>query len=256
MAIKKIIKQIITSLTPKAIREFYAYPFMIPLIQEIKTLKKQYEYVNMSYSQEGEDLFLNRIFADKREGFYVDIGAHHPKRFSNTYSFYRRGWRGINIDAMPGSMRLFNEQRPEDINLEVGISVDNNKVLKYFIFNEPGLNTFSEEVAKKNDGIYNRYYITDILELKVERLDSILDAYLPKNQHIDFFSIDVEGLDLQVLQSNNWEQYRPDIILVESDDSPDIQAHINSEIAAFLNSVNYQFIGKTFKTLFFQNAKA
>jgi len=52
-----------------------------------------------SYSQEGEDLILLRIFEKKRIGFYVDVGSHHPFRFSNTYLFYRLGWRGINIDA-------------------------------------------------------------------------------------------------------------------------------------------------------------
>jgi hypothetical protein len=72
-----------------------------------------------SWSQEGEDLILARIFGDKPDGFYVDVGAHHPKRFSNTYYFYRRGWRGINIDAMPGSMLAFNRLRPSDINIEL-----------------------------------------------------------------------------------------------------------------------------------------
>ena len=53
----------------------------------------------LSYSQEGEDLILQRIFATRERGFYVDVGAHHPQRFSNTYKFYRGGWRGINAQA-------------------------------------------------------------------------------------------------------------------------------------------------------------
>lgn len=74
-----------------------------------------------SYSQEGEDMILHRIFERQCKGFYVDIGAHHPFRFSNTYLFYKRGWSGINIDAMPGSMNIFNKFRNRDINLEYGI---------------------------------------------------------------------------------------------------------------------------------------
>jgi hypothetical protein len=54
-------------------------------------------YATKSYSQEGEDMILQRMFGEKKHGFYVDVGAHHPRRFSNTYSFYRRGWSGINI---------------------------------------------------------------------------------------------------------------------------------------------------------------
>ena len=75
-----------------------------------------------SWSQEGEDMILHRIFGGKKSGFYVDVGAHHPKRFSNTYFFYCHGWRGINIDAMPGRMKLFNQWRPKDINLEMGVA--------------------------------------------------------------------------------------------------------------------------------------
>src|SRR5690349_18351333 len=75
-----------------------------------------------SYSQEGEDMVLRRVFEHKAHGFYVDVGAHHPMRFSNTYFFYRRGWRGINIDARPGSKREFDRARPRDINVECGVA--------------------------------------------------------------------------------------------------------------------------------------
>ena len=81
-----------------------------------------------SYSQEGEDIILARIFGKQQNGFYVDVGAHHPYRFSNTYFFYKRGWKGINIDAMPGSMKIFNKYRPRDKNIEAGISDTKKKI--------------------------------------------------------------------------------------------------------------------------------
>ena len=87
----------------------------------IEHLKYFTIYKNDSYSQEGEDLIINRLIDSKKNGFYIDIGAHHPFRFSNTYKFYKMGWNGINIDAMPGSMKLFREKRPRDINIECGI---------------------------------------------------------------------------------------------------------------------------------------
>src|SRR4051794_10306733 len=71
-----------------------------------------------SYSQEGEDMVLRRVFNNKRGGFFVDVGAHHPRMYSNTYYFYLRDWRGINIDAMPGGMAAFDRMRPGDINVE------------------------------------------------------------------------------------------------------------------------------------------
>ena len=113
-------------------------------------------YKNNSYSQEGEDLILHKIFPDKKNGFYVDIGAHHPFRFSNTYYFYRKGWRGVNIDAAPGSMKLFNKYRSRDINIEAAIS---NKIetLTYYKFNDPALNTFDKDLAQTRIG--NKYKI-------------------------------------------------------------------------------------------------
>jgi len=81
-----------------------------------------WKFKRISYSQEGEDLILERFFEGMNTGFYVDVGAFHPKRFSNTYIFYKKGWHGINIDARPGSMKLFNFVRPRDINLEIPIS--------------------------------------------------------------------------------------------------------------------------------------
>src|SRR5574341_354761 len=73
-------------------------------------------YAMKSYSQEGKDMILRRIFGNVENGFYVDVGAYHPKRFSNTFYFYKKGWSGINIDAMPGSMKFFTKMRSRDIN--------------------------------------------------------------------------------------------------------------------------------------------
>ncbi|ETD27688.1 hypothetical protein [Helicobacter canis] len=81
-------------------------------------------YMNPSYSIEGEDRIVRALLWQKHDkGFYVDVGAHHPFRFSNTYLFYTQGWSGINIDATPGSMKAFNKYRPRDINLEVGVGM-------------------------------------------------------------------------------------------------------------------------------------
>ncbi|MCX2716544.1 hypothetical protein OQH61_02215 [Helicobacter sp. MIT 21-1697] len=81
-------------------------------------------FQNKSYAQQGEDLILQEMLNNIQYGFYVDVGAHHPFRFSNTYLFYQKGWKGINIDAMPNSMKLFSRFRPRDINIECGIALN------------------------------------------------------------------------------------------------------------------------------------
>ena len=109
---------------------------------------RRFALLQESYSQEGEDLVLAQIFEGKPPGFYVDVGAHHPIRYSNTYLFYRRGWRGINIEAMPGSMEEFRRVRPHDTNIEALVSLDRGSV-PFFVFNESALNTTSVKLAKQ-----------------------------------------------------------------------------------------------------------
>lgn len=87
------------------------------------------------YSQEGEDQILRRMFEKKNTGFFVDVGAHHPIRFSNTYFFYRKGWSGVNIDATPGSMVSFDKLRARDTNIECGID-EQEDVLDFYCFSD------------------------------------------------------------------------------------------------------------------------
>lgn len=72
-------------------------------------------YSKQSFFQEGEDRLLDPYFGDRNNGFYEDVGAHQLRRFSSTYLFYKLGWRGINIDAMPDSMKSFKSMRPRDV---------------------------------------------------------------------------------------------------------------------------------------------
>ncbi|MBD1874003.1 FkbM family methyltransferase [Nodosilinea sp. FACHB-131] len=210
-----------------------------------------YSHHNLSFSQEGEDRILCRIFEYQNQGFYVDVGAHHPQRFSNTYLFYLRGWKGINIDAMPGSMKQFEELRPEDINVEAAIS-DSQETLNYYMFDEPALNSFSEKVSVERGEMTN-YKIIDKSLIKTRRLSEILDQYLLVDQVIDFLNIDVEGLDYQVLLSNDWSKYKPKVILVE-----ELSSSINSivssptEIGSLLSHQGYELFAKTFNTSFYR----
>ncbi|WP_198007933.1 FkbM family methyltransferase [Methylovulum miyakonense] len=205
-------------------------------------------YSIKSYSQEGEDMILMRIFGKQQIGFYVDVGAHHPFRFSNTYFFYKQGWKGINIDAMPESMKLFQKFRPRDINLEIPIS-NNDRLLTYYAFNEPALNGFSRELSKVRDG-NNGYFIQQEIELQTSKLSSVLDKHLPNGVEIDFLSIDVEGLDLDILHSNDWNKYKPRIILVEILGSS-LSEIENSEFAIFLKKYSYIVFAKTMNTVIF-----
>jgi FkbM family methyltransferase len=183
------------------------------------------------------------------KGFYVDVGAHHPYRFSNTNFFYKKGWRGINIEPTPEGIKAFNIFRRRDINLNIGISGKSGKLL-FYCFNDAALNGFSKEVSEDRNNRPNKYKIIKEIEVETQPLSYVLDKYLPENQQIDFITIDVEGLDLEVLQSNNWEKYKPLYIAVE--DSINFTTLADSEIHTFLEKQGYQLIAKTLRTLFFK----
>ncbi|WP_426327662.1 FkbM family methyltransferase [Pedobacter sp. R-06] len=216
----------------------------------VTTLFPRLSYGVRAYSSEGEDLILKRIFDKKQHGVYIDVGAHHPFRVSNTYLFYKQNWTGINIDPMPGSMAVFNRHRPKDINLEMGVS-EAKQQLTYFIFNEPALNTFSPEKVKEYSQAAN-YRV--IAEKKIETwpLADILDKYLAKDVAIDFLTIDAEGLDLEVLRSNNWDKYRPEYVLAESPPFEVFQPD-RSELCQFMQQIGYSLFAKTYYTYFFKN---
>jgi FkbM family methyltransferase len=206
-------------------------------------------YALKSYSVEGEDLILNRILHGKSRGFYVDVGAHHPRRFSNTHRFYRDGWSGINIEPNPAAMKKFRSERSRDINLQYGVA-NQPAQLTYYQFDEPALNTFDRSLVESR--LANTpYKLTGTIEVPVERLDRLLQQHLPENQEIDFLSIDVEGLDLQVLQSNDWRRYRPRCVLVESLDTA-IEDDMQGEIFLYLRLQGYELLAKTFNTLIFR----
>lgn len=215
--------------------------------------EKPVTYGRLSYSQEGEDMILARIFEGKNNGFYVDVGAHHPQRLSNTYYFYLQGWRGINLDARPGSMNLFHKIRPRDINLEIGIS-DTPQKLTYYTFNETAVNSFCKNFVEELNKT-EIFKIVSQTEIQTYALSEILDKYLPCDRVIDFLNIDVEGLDYQVLKSNDWKKYRPKIVLVESLQlsslcQQDRQFHQKID---FMQEQDYQLYCKTVDTLIFKD---
>jgi FkbM family methyltransferase len=204
-------------------------------------------FSTVSFSQEGEDLILKRFFSGKRDGFYVDVGAHHPRRFSNTYLHYLDGWRGINIDASPDSIARFKKERPRDLNL-VKLVSNSETELSFYLFHEGALNTTSESLAKEREKV--GYPVKQKVTLRSERLKTILVEHVPPGQKIDFMSVDVEGEDLNVLQSNDWAKYRPTVLLVEMLGNP--QEMVNdSPTHQLLRSVGYQPFAKTFNTYFF-----
>ena len=215
-------------------------------------LTGEYGWARRSWSQEGEDLILSRIFSDLKDGFYIDIGAHHPFRFSNTFLFYKKGWSGIAVDPLPGVKILFNKHRPRDLTLEMGVA-SSKKYFEYYMFNEPAINTFNKKYAEEI--IHDKVYaLVEIKHIECIPLSEILDKFLPHNKQIDFMTVDAELKDLEVLQSNCWKKYRPKVIVAESN-NPSIFEIKNDPIAIYLGSIGYAPIAKAVNSVIYQDVR-
>lgn len=202
------------------------------------------EFQKTYYSQGGEDIILLNIFKHLvrvKEGFYVDAGAFHPYKYSNTALLYEQGWRGINIDPCPGCMELFEKERPGDINLEIGVSNKEETLTYYEIEGRPAANSFSPEFLKATGNFQN---IARETPIKTKTLEQILDKHLPEGKSIDLLNVDVEGYDYQVLSSNDWKEYRPKVIIVELN-SKTFEEVLNSQIIKFMKALNYGLVAKT-----------
>jgi FkbM family methyltransferase len=215
-----------------------------------RTLDLLITYKKATYSQFGEDQFLMNYFGNKANGFFVDVGAYHPRQFSNTYLLYKKGWRGINVDATPGSMSLFERLRPRDQNVEFAVS-NSNQPITFVNWGTDSENTNNPDqsaaVEKKKGKPVSQ------VQLVPKTLNQILEMSKAKYQSFDLLSVDVEGWDLQVLQSLDWKTHAPEIVLVE-DYSENLNLLLQSPIYKYLASMNYKLIGWYTPTLVFKKS--
>jgi FkbM family methyltransferase len=224
-------------------------PIVRRVLRGIRNASGPLLWPTLSYAQEGEDLVIKRWFDGSKPGFYVEVGCHHPFRFSNTYLFYKRGWRGLCIDPLPGTARSFKRWRPKDIVLEMGVS-EQPSTLTYYMFDEPAVNTFDPGSVARVEA-EGKYRLVDKRSVPTKPLGDILREHLPAEvPNIDFFSIDVEGLDLQVLQSNDWQRFRPSMIVAEcmGCDMLELRTH---PTARLLEQYGYRPWGKTGHSVIF-----
>jgi FkbM family methyltransferase len=164
----------------------------------------------ISYSQNFEDVVLDRVFRDTDRGFYVDVGANDPNVCSVTRHFYESGWNGINIE--PGLVfEKLVAARPRDVNLQLAASNHDGDVPFYEFPGADGLAGLSPEVPEPFRPLANRRFVRTV---RAVPLRAVLAQHAPSR--IDFLSIDVEGHEREVLLGNDWNRFRPRVVLVEA----------------------------------------
>lgn len=164
----------------------------------------------ISYAQNYEDIMLWRALKHIDNGFYVDVGANDPVTDSVTKLFYDCGWSGINIDPVTSFIEKYHVVRPRDISISQAISSEIG-TMKLWQCDIPGWSTLDSKVAEKHESEGYKGYWS---EVAINTLSSVLNEQ--QIDQIHFLKVDVEGAEYNVLKSNDWNKYRPWIVLIEA----------------------------------------
>lgn len=185
-----------------------------PFVEAYETTHFDHGF-SVSWSQAAEDLALQAVLSAIDKGRYLDIGAHHPTRFSVTRHLFQRGWSGINVDANSDLLEEFLRTRPNDISLNY--CVGDKEEYQLSVFNETAISTVSPNWDAKF--VQENNVRNVIRTVPGIRLRELLDTYFPENGP-DFLNIDIEGADYEALKSGELDtlpfERRPVWILVES----------------------------------------
>jgi FkbM family methyltransferase len=191
----------------------------------LKKSKKRYHYAD-----NGEDVIIQGLFNHRKDGFYIDVGCYHHVRASLTHLLYKKGWKGVNIDISEDTINLFKIARPNDKNINIGIS---NKEGEDFYYQSSHINQANS---------FKEYENVKKVKIKITTLDNIIKNLEIKK--IDFLNIDVEYTDFKVLQGLNLNSVRPTLIAIEDNDAFDIADLVNSDIYKYLINKEYFLYSK------------
>jgi FkbM family methyltransferase len=208
-----------------------------------------------SYAQCGEDRIIAHIFStllniDKPS--YLDIGAHHPFFLSNTYLFYQNGSAGVCVEPDPELCAYFKRKRKRDTCLNIGISVNGVKESQLYVMSVRALNTFSKETADRLVKDEEKQ-IENIVPVSMMPINQVIERYYSVWPNL--VSLDTEGFDLEILQSLDFERYRPEVICAETlTYSMDKSERKLNEIIDFVKSKDYIVYADTYiNTIFVEH---
>lgn len=204
-----------------------------------------------SYGATGEDVLINKIFKNKTDGYFVDVGALHPINGSLTYNLSKKGWRGLNIDLLEENLILFNLFRKKDTNINLAISKNKGIINAYIFERGSGINTTNKKWADKWKKKIGKNY--SIFKIKKNSLNNVLTSH-KINKDFELLNIDVEGHEINVLKGINFKNIRPKIITIEIHVEK-TEEIFKTEIYKLLKKNNYELIAQYYQTSFFKSSE-
>lgn len=200
-----------------------------------------------SFSAYGEDLivfaWLEAAGVSPAEATYLDVGAAHPQRLSNTFLLYRHGAKGVLVEPDPEQAAFLQAQRPRDTVLNAGVAFDERRQADLIRLSTRLFNTFHEDQAGKvvsaseNWRPDQRQCVKDRVRVELIPINDIMQEHFSEAR-LDFLSIDVEAKDFDVLQSLDIARWKPRLICIEAS-APE------STVSPYLSPFGYSLVART-----------
>src|SRR5579859_2677837 len=223
----------------------------------IKTFASRFrEPKKLSYAQCGEDLIVQFILdaLSISKPSYLDIGAHHPVKFSNTFLFYKNGSQGVCVEPNPVLYARFKLKRPRDICLNVGIGISNIDYADFHILTTDTLSSFSKDTVEQYLSFRNQK-VEKIVRVPLLPINDILRTYFERCP--DFVSLDTEGLDFDILKNTDFGTFRPKVFCVETINyTEDKSEKKSTDIIEWMNRQGFKLFADTYINTIFVDQTA
>ena len=180
-------------------------------------------WLNESYAQVYDDIIVENLFLAQfvRGGYipnsiaYIEIGANHPVCTSSTYLMYRKhGLRGILVEPNPELAANLRKFRPEDVIVEAAVVASDVKEIDFYLSPENEISSAEKSFVERwKNGATG---IQEKITVKTIRANQLLD--MVNEAELVYLSVDVEGLDYEILCDIDYSTHRPYIIQVEPSD--------------------------------------
>jgi FkbM family methyltransferase len=218
------------------------------------TLKEQPDGTKFSFAQFGEDLVASSLLAALKidKPTYLDIGAYEPIRSNNTYLFHRRGGRGVLVEPNVALTDKLRRKRPGDTVLVAGIGTDDTPAADYYVLSDDELNTFDKGQADR----LTRETTTKLLrvvKIPLLGINRVIAEHFGGSAP-DLLSIDIEGMDYDVLKTLDYGRFRPKVICAETLVTATMRH--NPDTLALMAEKGYELRGMTHPNTLFVDKRA
>ena len=174
-------------------------------------------FEKITNAQSGEDsimAYILMVLGYKAEEItYLDLGANHARELSNTYYFYEKGAKGVLVEANPELIPELKLMRSRDLVLNYCVSANTDDEIDFYILNGDGLSSADYSSVEEALRVNQVLKIEKTTKVKCITIKRILEDYVKVPPTI--LNVDIEGTEMEVLRSYDFERFRPTLICIE-----------------------------------------